>query len=346
MKALRYHGPRDIRFEGFDDPTLQDERDAIVKVRACAICGSDLHIYHGQGFSKDLGFCVGHEAVGEVVEAGRGVKQLKVGDRVMVSGAVGCGQCRSCLAGNVVACETQSGGCYGLSSALQGSQAEYLRVPAADNNAARIPEGLSDEQALMLTDAQATAWFGCRNADIRPGSTVAVVGLGPIGLMAVESAFVMGAARVFAIDRVAGRRAMAEQLGATVFDGGPETLVQVTEATKGRLADCVLEAVGAEATITLALRLAARRGAVSVIGVNQDRRMPFPMERAFARGLTFRIGTCSVPEEWPALVPLVQSGRLRPERFISHRLPLAEGARAYELFDARGEGALKFVLTP
>ena len=175
---------------------------------------------------------------------------------------------------------------------------------------------------------------------------MAVVGLGPIGLMAVESAFVLGAARVFAIDRVPERRALAEQLGASVLDGGDDTVAQITEATHGRMVDSVLEAVGAEATIALALRMAARRGTVSVIGVNQDRRMAFPMARAFAMGLTFRIGTCSVPETWPALVPLVQAGRLHPERFISHHLPLSDGARAYQLFDARADGALKMVLRP
>jgi len=345
MKALRYFGPRDIRFEGFDDPQLQDDRDAIIRVRGCAICGSDLHIYHGHGFSDDIGFCVGHEAVGEVVAVGRAVRQHRVGDRVMVSGAVGCGQCASCLAGDVIQCATQSGRCYGLSAQLQGSQAEYLRIPGADFNAARIPDGITEDQALMLTDAQATAWFGCRNADIGPGRSVAVVGLGPIGLMAVESAFVLGAARVFAIDRVPERRALAARLGATALDSD-DAVARITDATNGRLVDSVVEAVGAEATISLALRLAARRGTVSVIGVNQDRRLAFPMARAFAMGLTFRIGTCSVPETWPELVPLVQAGRLHPERFISHHLPLADGAQAYALFDARADGALKMVLTP
>lgn len=348
MKALAYFGTRDIRFTELIDPKIEDERDAIIQVKACAICGSDLHIYHGHGFSEDIGFCVGHEAVGEVVEAGRGVRQLKVGQRVMVSAAVGCGQCPPCLAGVVNRCVTHSGSCYGLSAKLQGSQAEYLRVPTADFNAALVPEGLSDEQALMLTDAQATAWFGARNADIRPGSTVAVVGLGPIGLMGVESAFVMGASRVFAIDRVPERRALAASLGATVLDADePKALAaQLAEATQGRMADCVLEAVGYEATISLALRLAGRRATVSVIGVAQEKMVTFPMWRAFNMGLTFRIGTCSVPEEWPALVPLVQAGRLHPERFISHRMSLSQGARAYELFDKREEGALKMVLRP
>ena len=163
----------------------------------------------------------------------------------------------------------------------------------------------------MLTDGMATAWFGARNADIAPGRSVAVVGLGPIGLMAVEAAFVMGAARVFAIDKVPERRALAAALGATALDA--DTAVDaIKEATKGRLCDSVLEAVGLDVTIAMALRLAGRRATVSVIGVNQDRRYEFPMARAFAHGLTFRIGTCSVPQEWPALVPLVQAGRLKP----------------------------------
>lgn len=345
MKALRYFGARDIRCETMDDPEIGDDRDAIIKVDRCAICGSDLHIYHGEGFSEDIGFCVGHEAVGEVIEVGRGVRRLKAGDKVMISAAVGCGACASCLAGNVIHCANDGAGCYGLSSKLQGCQAEAVRVPAADFNATIIPDGVTADQALMMTDSLATAWFGARNADISMGKTVAVVGLGPIGLMAVESAFVMGAARVFAIDIVPERRALAADLGAVALDAADAVDV-IGDATGGRMVECVVEAVGHGRTIDLALRLAARRGTVCVIGVNQDRRFEFPMARAFAAGLTFRIGTCSVPEEWPALIPLIQSGRLRPERYISHVLPLGEGARAYEIFDARKDGALKMVLAP
>lgn len=345
MKAMRYYGARDIRYESMDDPTLASPRDAIIKVDACAICGSDLHIYHGHGFSEDIGFCVGHEAVGEVVEVGRAVSRLKVGDRVMLSAAVGCGACASCLAGNMARCANNGGNCYGLSAGLQGSQAEAVRVPAADANATIIPDGLSIDQALMLTDNLPTAWFGARNADIRPGSTVAVVGLGPIGLMAVESAFVMGAERVFAIDLVPERRQLATQLGAIALDPA-DAIELLREATHGRMADCVVEAVGHDATIGLSLMLAGRRGTVSVIGVAQSRKFSFPMSRAFGNGLTFRIGTCSVPEEWPALFPLLLSGRLKPERYITHRLPLAQGAEAYAIFDARENGAMKMVLTP
>jgi threonine dehydrogenase-like Zn-dependent dehydrogenase len=326
-----------------DDPIPLDDRDAIVKVDQCGICGSDLHIYHGDGFSKDVGFCVGHEAVGEVMEIGRGVRRLKVGDKVMMSAAVGCGACPSCLAGNVVNCLRNAAACYGLSHQLQGSQAEAVRVPAADSNAAIIPDGISPDQALMLTDAMATAWFGCHNADVGPGKSVAVVGLGPIGLMAVESALLMGAAQVFAIDLVPERRAMAESLGAiglTPFD----VVERVQEATRGRMAQCIVEAVGTDSAIALSLKLVAKRGCVSVIGVSHNRKFDFPMNRAFAMGLTFRIGTCSVPEHWPELIPLVQAGRLRPERYISHVLPLREGARAYAMSDGRADGVLKVML--
>ena len=345
MKALTYHGARDVRHEGVADPRFESDRDAIVRMTGCSICGSDLHIYHGHGFSEDVGFCVGHEAVGEVVEVGRAVTRVKVGDKVMMPAAVGCGACRSCLAGNVIGCEFGMAGCYGLSAKLQGVQSEWFRVPAADMNAVPIPEGISEDQALMMTDATATAWFGARQADIRPGSSVAVIGLGPIGLMAVESAFVMGAHVVYAIDPVPERRALAAEVGAIALHP-QDALETIREATKGRKLDCVVEAVGSDATVDLALRLVARRGTVSVIGVQQSKRYAFPLERAFAAGLTFRTGTCSVPEELPALFPLVQSGRLKPEKYISHRLPLSRGAEAYKLFEAREAGALKIVLLP
>jgi len=343
MKALLYQGERDIRYEGFPDPTLASDLDAVVRMDRCGICGSDLHIYEGHGFSPDLGFCVGHEAVGEVVEVGRGVRRLKPGDRVMLSAAVGCGNCAACLAGEVNLCATGGAQCYGLSHRLEGCQAEAIRVPAADFNAAPIPDGLSADQALMLTDNLPTAWFGLRNAEVGPGKTVVVVGLGPIGLMAVEGAFVLGAARVFAIDRVPERRAVAASLGAIPLSD--HAVEQIAELTSGRMADCAVEAVGADETIRLAMRCVGRMGHVSVIGVNQSRAFDFPMGVAFIKNLTFRIGTCSVPKWWPELVPLIQGGRLKPERYITHHMPLEDGAEAYRLFDAREAGALKMVLT-
>jgi 2-desacetyl-2-hydroxyethyl bacteriochlorophyllide A dehydrogenase len=345
MKALRYYGPRDIRYESADDPAVEHDTDAIIKVERCSICGSDLHLYHGQSYRGDAtGFCVGHEAIGEVVEKGRGVTGLKVGDKVLLPGSVGCGVCKACRSGDVVACTSGGEYCYGLSAALQGSQAEAVRVPVADFNALPIPDGITPDQALLLTDSLPTAWLACRNADVAPGKTVAVVGLGPIGLMAVEAALVLGAERVFAIDPVRERREIATGIGAIAID--PDAAVDfITEATQGGMVDSVIEAVGIDATIMLALRIAAKRGTVSVIGVNMERRMSFPIGRFFANSLTFRSGICSVPQQLGDIVPLVQAGRLRPERMISHVMPLSDGANAYDMFDKRLDGALKMVLT-
>jgi len=347
MKALIYNGAFDISFESVADPEIEDGQDVIVQVGLCSICGSDMHIYHGHAdaFTDGKGFCVGHEAVGEVVETGANVHQLKTGDRVMLPGSIGCGACRNCLRGNVRACLNGKRAVFGLGHALQGSQAELVRVPVGDYNLGIIPDGVSDEQALMLTDAQSTAWFGCRNADIVPGCTVVVIGLGPIGLMTVESAFVKGAARVFAIDPVSYRRGRAQQLGAEVL--APDDAVEhITAATNGLLADSVIEAAGSDATVTLALKLVRMEGTVSMIGVNHNMKFPFPLGAALGRGLTFRTGTTSVAETWPELLPLIQQGRLNPAQFITTHLPLSQGADAYKLLDSRAEGVVKAVITP
>lgn len=344
MKALVYYGTRDIRYEDFADPAITEPTDAIVRVERSGICGSDLHIYHGQGFSPDTAFCVGHEAVGEVVDAGPAVRQLTTGTRVMLSAAVGCGQCAKCLAGHVARCQSGGASCYGLSAALPGCQADYVRVPMADFNAAPIPDGLTDDQALMLTDNLPTAYYGCLNAEIGPGKTVAVVGLGPIGLMAVEIAFVLGASHVYAIDLVPERRALAEQLGAEPVDGA-NALDVMADKTKMRGVDCAVEASGSDVTVSMAIALTGVGGTASVVGVNLSRAFAFPMALAFMKNMTFRIGTCSVQCHWPDLVRLIQGGRLHPERVISHRMPLSQGAEAYRLFDARAAGALKMVLT-
>src|SRR5690349_13631547 len=247
MRALTYHGPYDVRVTDVADPVPFDAEAAVVAVRACGICGSDLHIYEGHGFSSDLGFCVGHEAVGEVVAVGSAVTRFRVGDSVLVPGSVGCASCAPCRAGYVLGCERQRSGCYGLSALLPGSQAEAVAVPSADGNLVAIPDGVSDDAALVLTDNAPTAWYGARRARIEPGDVVAVVGLGPVGIMSVLSAQIMGAARVLAIDLVPERRAAAAALGAEPVEGDPK--VAVREMTGGRGAGVVLEAVGADATI-------------------------------------------------------------------------------------------------
>ncbi len=345
MKGLIYRDAFNIEYADAPEPAPEDTRSAIVKVTACGICGSDLHIYQGHGFSETPGYCVGHEAVGEIVETGSGVHRFKTGDKVMISAAVGCGACPPCMSGDISRCEQMGGRCYGLGHNLPGVQSEYAMVPVADFGLAKIPDGVSEDQALMLTDNLPTAWFGLKNAEIKPGDKVAVVGCGPIGLMAVEGAFLMGASEVFAVDLVAERRAMAEKLGATAFEA--ETAQQgLLQHTGGQLADRVIECVGADAAIHSALLLVKNSGTVSCIGVNQSMDFKFPMALAFIKGLTFRTGTCSVPKFWPELIPLIQAGKLKPEQTISHHLDLKDGARAYQMFNAREDGALKMVLRP
>jgi len=344
MKALTSHGKGDIRFEDYADPQCHADTDLIVKMKTCGICGSDLHIYHGAKFSADTGFCVGHEAIGEVAEVGKGVRRLKPGDTVMLSAAVGCGSCRSCLGGHINRCENNMMSCYGLGHALEGCQAEGIRVPMGDFNARLIPEGITEDQALMLTDNLPTAYLGCLNADIGPGKTVAVVGLGPIGLMAVEIALVLGASKVYALDLVPERRARAEKLGAIALD--PATAKEhLKEETKGRMLDCAVEAVGNDITIRTAIDLVGAQGTVSVIGVSQNMDFSFPMGLAFIKGLTFRISTGSVQCHWDELISLIQADRLRPEAVITHRMNLSEGGEAYRLFDTKEDGALKMVMS-
>jgi len=351
MKGLIFHGKRDIRYESLDDARMEDPRDALIKVKACGICGSDLHLYHdefadiGEGKTLSRLFCVGHEAVGEIVEKGSGVTNLKVGDTVMLTAMTGCGCCRSCLMGESKQCENEGWNVYGFGIGLGGCQAEYIRVPAADFNAQRLPEGVTVDQAVLLTDNIATAYGAVLNAEVRPGRTVAVVGLGPIGLMAVEIALVMGATTVYAIDLVPERRRIAASLGAMPVEAGDVT-GWLREETRGRMVDCVIEAVGGDVTMELALSLVGVRGNVSVLGVNNVMNFRIPRQ-VFVNGVTIRGNfVTEVHKYWPALIPMLQAGRLKPERFITERMPLSEGSEAYRRFDARQGGVLKAILYP
>ena len=345
MKALVYMGVNDIRFDSVPDPALPDERGAIVRVEAAGICGSDLHIYDGHGFFPGVGYSVGHEAVGVVSEVGSAVESFAVGDRVRVSASVGCGRCAECAAGRVGQCLTQGvGGVYGIGMPnLGGCQAEAVAVPAADGNLTHLPPTLGADVGLVLTDNAPTGWFGARLGRIEPGDTVAVIGLGPVGLMAVQAAMLMGAARVFAIDLVESRRSQAAAMGAIPVAGDPAS--EVSANTGGRGADVVIEAVGTDATIGLALTIVRSAGHVAVVGVSQNLAYPFPMMIAQVRCLEFAIGVCSVQRELPTLLPLCEAGRLNPASVVTHHVPLDEGRDAYALFASRAEGVGKVVLT-
>ena len=344
MLAITYHGPKDVRVETVADPTPQDLAAAVVKVKACGICGSDLHIYDGHGFSTDIGFCVGHESVGEVIEVGSAVSSFSVGDRVLVPGSTGCNTCRQCRQGSVFSCENGNADVYGLSHRLQGSQAEAVAVPFADSNLSHIPEAVSNEAALMLTDNAPPAWMGARRAGITPGQSVAVIGLGPVGILSVMAAQIMGAGTVYAIDLVESRRHLAASIGAIAID--PANAAEIIMDHGGALPDVVLEAVGLDQTITAGIKLVRPHGTVSVVGVNKNMDFSFPMHLAQLKSLHFVINLCSAQRELPTLMPLVESGRLDPSVVVSHRMGLSEGVEAYALYASREDGVNKVILDP
>lgn len=345
MKALVFNGPSDIRYEDFDDPVLTLDNGIILKVEMASICGSDLHIYHGDAIGKfEYGkgvepFCVGHEFIGEVVEAGALVFNTKVGDRVFAAGGAGCGDCSACRSG-IGRCPTTFA--FGCSARLQGGQAEFVQVPNADRTIRKIPDYVSDEQALLLTDALATAKFGIDRCEIEPGDTVAVVGLGPIGLLGVELAYIAGASHVIAVDPVAERRAQADHLGATALMPDDTLLPAVRELTGGAMVKRCFEASGATGAITSVPRLMRSGGTASFIGLPQGG-ASLDMAQLIYRGLTIRAGVAPVPELWPSLLPLLESGRLRGDGLFTHRMPLSEGAEGYRMFNAREDGVLKIL---
>jgi threonine dehydrogenase-like Zn-dependent dehydrogenase len=345
MRAVVLHGERDVAVEEVPDPTLPGPDGLLLRVDRTAICGSDLHLYHGP--MTVPGAHLGHEFVGTVEEVGAGVRTVRAGDRVLVSGVIGCGSCPACRAGDVVVCQNAGTKVFGTSLELPGGQAEAVAVPSADTSVLTIPEGISDEQAVLLTDILPTGYLGALRADITPGDVVVVIGLGPVGVFALQCALLHGPSRILAVDMVPERLARAAELGAEPIDArDSDTVAKVYEATGGRGAQAVIEAVGADQSITDAILCAAPGGTISVIGVNLNLAYPFPMPVALFKRLTFRVTLASIPTTWSALIPLIATGKLHPEDVFTHRMGLSEAAEAYRIFDAREDGVLKVLLDP
>jgi len=345
MRAVVLNGERDVSVEEVPDAVVPGPDGLLLRVERTAICGSDLHLYHGP--LTIPGVHLGHEFVGTVEEVGPAVTAVTTGDRVLVSGVVGCGRCASCRAGDVVTCRNAGTRVFGTSLDLHGGQAEAVGVPAADSCVVKIPEGITTEQAVLLTDILPTGYLGAQRADITPGDVVVVIGLGPVGVFALQCAQLYGPSRVLAVDRVPDRLARAQQLGAEPIDASDgDTVAKIYEATDGRGADAVIEAVGADQTVTDAIMCAAPGGTISVIGANLNLAFPFPVPIALMKRLTFRVTLAAIPTTWPALFPLVTSGKLHPEDVFTHRLGLSDAAEAYRIFDAREDGVLKVLLDP
>jgi 2-desacetyl-2-hydroxyethyl bacteriochlorophyllide A dehydrogenase len=341
MRSVLIDAPGHITVGSRPEPTLPGANGAIVEVTASAICGSDLHFYEGD-YPLVEPVALGHEAVGTVVETGPEVRTLKVGDSVLVSSVTGCGACIGCATADPITC--LSGPLIFGSGALGGAQAELLAVPAADFQLLRIPEGIDTEAALLLTDNLATGWAGAQRADIPPGGTVVVIGLGAVGLCAVRSAIALGAGTVFAVDPVEGRRQRAADLGATAL--APPSLEAIMAATGGRGAASVIDAVGNDTTMTEALTCVRPGGTVSVVGVHNLNPFPLPALMCLVRSTTLRMTTAPVQRTWPELVPLIQSGCLDTTGIFTHSMPLDNAAEAYAAVASRSADCVKIVLTP
>jgi len=389
MKAVCWHGAMDVRVETVPDPKIINPRDAVVKITSTAICGSDLHLYDGFIPTMESGDILGHEFMGEVVELGSAVKNLKVGDRVVVPFTISCGNCFFCNRDlwslcdnsnpNAWMAETLMGhspsGLFGYSHMLggyAGGQAEYARVPFADVGLFKIPDGLSDDQVLFLTDVFPTGYMAAENCNIKPGDIVAVWGCGPVGQFAIKSAFLLGAERVIAIDRIPERLRLAETYS------GAETLnyeevdpgEALKEMTGGRGPDACIDAVGMEAHGTgpdafydkvkqavrletdrpTALRqviLACRKGGhVSIPGVYGGFLDKVPMGAAMNKALTFKTGQTHVHRYLQPLLQYIQNGEIDPTFIITHRLPLEQAPHGYEIFKHKKDNCIKVVLKP
>jgi len=389
MKALTWHGKHDIRCETVPDPVIEDDRDAIIKVTACAICGSDLHLYQGSVPDMHSGDVMGHEAMGEVVDVGKGNSKLQVGDRVVGPFTISCGHCFFCQRGFFSGCENSNpdkekakkmwgnspAGLFGYTHMLggySGGQAEYLRVPYADVGPIKVPDGLTDEQALFLSDIFPTGYMAAEFCNIQPGETVAIWGCGPVGQMAIRSAYMLGAARVIAVDSVAERLALAAASGALTLNYLETDIYdEIMQLTGGRGADACIDAVGTEAdpaaswdsridrikvatfmgtdrphVLRQAIHCCRNFGTVSIVGVYGGFLDKIPMGSAINRGLTLRMAQTPVQRYLPMLMDRVLKGEIDPSFVITHRATLEEGPGLYETFKNKDDGCIKVVIKP
>ncbi len=385
MRALCWQGKGNIRCETVPDPEIQDGRDAIIKVTVCAICGSDLHLMGGFVPAMKHGDVLGHEAMGEVVEVGKDNSKLKIGDRVVVPFTISCGECRMCKwqlfslcersnpAGDTEAKATgyPTAGLFGYShnyGGFAGGQAEYMRVPYADVGPIKVPDNVTDEQALFLSDIFPTGYQGAENCNIQPGQTILVFGCGPVGQFAIRSAFMLGAGRVIAVDTVPERLALARAGGAETIDYKDKHLQKIIkDMTNGMGPDAVIEAVGmeshgfsgdmmdaAETALTTAERpyalneaiLACRPGGIiSQVGVFINK-VPIAMGAFVGKALTMRTGQTHVQRYLEPLMQKVASGAFDPSFLITDRIGLEDGPDAYTKFRDKKDGCIKVVIKP
>lgn len=344
MKAIVYHGPQQKAWEDVPDPALRDDTDAIVRVDTVTICGTDLHILKGDVPTVTEGRILGHEAVGTITEVGTGVKNRKVGDRVLVSCITACGACRFCRDGRYGQCI--GGGGWILGHLIDGTQAELVRVPFADTSTYLAPDGVPDEELLMLADILPTGYeVGVLNGHVRPGDVVAVVGAGPIGLAAIMGARLYSPAHIVAIDKADSRLEAAKRFGADVVvnNDREDPAAAIADLTEGLGADVTIEAVGVPATFELAAALVRPAGYVANIGVHGEP-ATLHLEDLWIKDVTITTGLVDTYST-PTLLKLVASRQVDATPFVTHRFELGDFMQAYEVFaNAADTGALKVVL--
>lgn len=387
MKALCWEGKQNVVMKNVHDPNILNPNDAIIKVTTAAICGSDLHLYNGVIPTMEKGDILGHETMGIVVEVGPWVKNVKVGDRIVIPFDIGCGHCHHCEDQEYSACDNSNPNfiipekLYGYSGAglfgyshmyggYSGGQAEFIRVPYVDTNSLVIPEGIDDDKVLFLSDIFPTGYMAAENCNIKPGDVVAVWGAGPVGLMAIKSAFMLGAERVIAIDHIKARLEKAKSIGAEIinFDEDDYITDQLRFLTGGRGPDSCIDAVGLEAhghtflnavdTVKQKIRLGTDRpdalrqaiqackkaGTVSVPGVYGGFLDKFPFGAAFGKGLTFKMGQTHTQKYMKPLLERIMNDEIDPSFVISHRIRIDEGPDAYKQFNDNKEDYTKVVL--
>jgi len=348
MLALTFQGIEQVGCQTLEDPRIELPGDAIVAVRLAGVCGSDLHVFHGRETGLDPGTAMGHEFVGEVIETGRDVDRIQKGSLVVSPFTTSCGECELCLAGLTARC--RRGELFGWrqrGAGLHGAQAEMIRVPLADSTLVEVPPGISPENALLAGDVLSTGYFCAHQGGVEAGCVVAVVGCGPVGLMAVLAAQRLGAERVFAIDPVLERLELAARFGAEPVNLQHSSAEEIIlEATQGLGVHVVLEAVGSPQASLLAMGLVRPGGTISAVGVHTEPQFAFSPAEAYDKNLTYKIGRCSARKFMDTILPWLADSDLDPAVIISHRLPLAEGPRAYEIFAEKLESCTKAVLTP
>ncbi len=389
MKALCWHGKNDVRVDSVPDPKIINDRDAIIRITATAICGSDLHLYNGIVPTLESGDILGHEFMGEVMEVGRGVKKLKVGDKVVVPFTIACGHCYFCKNKLFSLCDNSNpnmemgrklmghatAGLFGYShmcGGFSGGQAEFVRVPYADVGPIKVPDRIDDEKVLFLSDIFPTGYMAAENC-VKRGDTVAVWGCGPVAQFAIQSAWMLGAERVIAIDCVPERLALAKKYGgAETINFEENDVYEILMAmTGGRGPDCCIDAVGAEAhsgptfdamldkakqvahltanrphVLREAIKCCRKGGIVSVPGVYLGNVDTIPFGAAMNKGLTFKMGQTHVQHYLKKLLTKILDGKINPAGIITHRMKLKDAPKGYKTFCDKKDGCIKVVMTP